>query len=102
MDPGLRDWADVIASLLQVNGPPRNIGPFLDLAEERACELVSRRNAEILFMVIETETRELIETFTTALRQAYQLLDELEVQRYLRERDASAVYDCSHVIIVML
>ena len=48
-------------------------------------------------MVIETETRELIETFTTALRQAYQLLDELEEQRYLRERDASAVYDCSHI-----
>ena len=90
MDPGLRDWADVIASLLQNNGPPRNLGPFLDLAEERACELVSRRNAEILFMVIETETRELIETYTTALRQAYQLLDELERQRHLRERNGGA------------
>ena len=87
MDQGLHDWADVIASI-QINGHPGGLTPgFLDLAEERACELVSRRNAAWIFLVLEAEARELVETFTTALRQAWHFLDELEDQRIARGRD---------------
>ena len=88
MDQGLHDWADIIASIQAGQAIPWTGRPgFLDLEEERAAELLSRRNAAWLFAALEAEARDLVETFTTALRQAWHYLDELEDQRIARGRD---------------